>query len=191
MIKEFSKLLIIFFVCLNSCKKGEQKEKKLVVKLKEENNQIFPKKLKLLEKKIKQDSLIFELNNHIIYFLEKKNECWDMLKIKDKVKNQVFLLNTDKSLCFESNSLDDFSPNQKYLILHSLERGILNVGDKKESIEKYYCIFLDIKNRKLSKKNQELFCTGEWNSLNEWIIDEEDKYNPVDFFYDIDDKAKW
>ncbi|MCD9583447.1 hypothetical protein, partial [Tenacibaculum maritimum] len=150
-----------------------------------------PKKLKLVEKKIKQDSLIFELNNYIIYFLNKENECWNMLKIKDKVKNQVFLLNTDKSLCFESNSLDDFSPNQKYLTLHSLERGILDVRDKKESIEKYYCIFLDIKNRKLSKRNQELFCSGEWNSFNEWVIDQEDKYNPVDFFYDIEDKTKW
>ncbi|MFL0075689.1 hypothetical protein, partial [Tenacibaculum maritimum] len=94
MIKEFSKLLIIFFVCLNSCKKNEQKETKSVVKLKVENNKIFPKKLKLVEKKIKQDSLIFELNNYIIYFLNKENECWNMLKIKDKVKNQVFLLNT-------------------------------------------------------------------------------------------------
>ncbi|XKX05655.1 hypothetical protein R8G61_15155 [Tenacibaculum maritimum] len=64
-----------------------------------------------------------------------------MLKIKDKVKNQVFLLNTDKSLCFESNSLDDFSPNQKYLTLHSLERGILDVRDKKKVLKSIIVFF--------------------------------------------------
>ena len=71
------------------CKKGEQKVKKLVVKLKEENNQIFPKKLKLLEKKIKQDSLILNWITTSL-FSRKKNECWDMLKLKIKLRIKFF-----------------------------------------------------------------------------------------------------
>ena len=171
-------IFLLFIVILSSCR--TKKSERIIVN--KSDTELSSVKLKKVIKQIKNDSIVFELDRYFIYFIDSKYKCWKTIKIMDKTNNRIHLLATDNVLCFEENGIHNFSPNQKYLLLHSIEKGILYTGIDSIEVEKYYCIFLDIENRKLSGRNYGLFCGGQWSSSNEWILDEEEKYNAIDLF---------
>ena len=84
----------------------------------------------------------------------------------------------------KKNSISDFSPNKKYLLLHAVEKGELFDGNSVEEIEKYNCMFLDIENIVLSEKYSDLFCSGEWKDQDKWMVDEEEIYEAKKIFND-------
>lgn len=177
---KLARLFFIFFIITQSCKQTN-KDVKVVVKSKpriEKKSQ----KLKEIDIKSSTDSIVFDLEKYIVYFVKSKKKCWSTIKVQNKISNRINRLDTKVNMCFEKNSIEDFSPNQKYLLLHSIEKGILEIDGNKEEVEKYYCIFFDIENMKLSEKNTDLFCSGEWNDLNEWIISEDEKYKAEELF---------
>ena len=160
------KYIIILYLILLSCKVDKKPENQLVKdsKIEKSNDTIIKKK--------SNDTLSFKLDSILLQFVNKKNDCWKNIDIKDLVNNTTKRIQTPLNICFEQNTISDFSFNQKFLLLHAIERGILSDGNYNENVEKYNCIFLDIENLKLSKKYSDLFCSGEWQGDDTWVIDE-------------------
>ncbi|MBQ4819637.1 hypothetical protein [Aquimarina sp. MMG016] len=131
---------------------------------------------------VRNDTLVFQLKNLSISFIDRKDDCWKSIQIKNLQNKVLTEIETPKEICFERNRISDFSPNQKYLLLHAIERGILSDGNSVEEVEKYNCMFLDIENKIVSEKYSDLFCSGEWKNLDQWMVDEEESYDGKDLF---------
>jgi hypothetical protein len=172
------KYIIILFVLLFSCK-TENKSKKQSTLLANKNKIEKLDSIKIYEV---NDTLNFKLDKVLLMFINKKNGCWKNIEIKDLVHNSIKRIKTPLNICFEKNAITDFSPNQKFLQLHALERGILLDGNLEQNVEKYNCIFLDIENLLLSKKYTGMFCSGEWQESDKWVIDDYEYKQAKDLF---------
>ncbi len=177
-------IILLLLVITFSCKK----ENKNSAIRKSENSSIDHLQNKIvldtIRSIVKEDTLIFQLKNASIFFTNRKESCWKNIQIrslKDKVLTQI---KTSNDICFEKNHIADFSPNQKYLLLHAIEKGILSDGNYSEEVEKYNCMFLDIDNKIISDKYSDLFCSGEWKNQDQWIVDEEENYKGKELFED-------
>ncbi|GAA0722294.1 hypothetical protein GCM10009430_24560 [Aquimarina litoralis] len=131
---------------------------------------------------IKNDTLIFKLSDKVLYFSDKVENRWKKIQVKKLENGVITNVSTPKELSYEKSDISDFSPNQKYLLLHAIEKGELSDGNSVEEIEKYNCMFLDIQNIKLSDKYEDLFCSGEWKDQDKWMVDEEETYRLEEIF---------
>ncbi|WP_298311870.1 hypothetical protein [uncultured Aquimarina sp.] len=178
-------LIILLFITL-SCKETSRDSvahKKENVSIDIKKDSIRSKgKFDTIKTVLRNDTLVFQLENVSLYFVNGVNDCWKNIQIKDLKNNRLIEVNTPKEVCFEKNNIADFSPNKKYLLLHAIEKGELSDGDSVKEIEKYNCIFLDIGNVVLSKKNNDLFCSGEWIDQDKWMVDEEESYEAKELF---------
>jgi len=175
--KHFIIILIIF-----SC--SQNKSNDFLIKKSKDHLQ---KKINLkavIEKKNKNDTLFFQLTNFIVFFInkDKKNECWREIEIKNLHTEKVVQVKTPLNFCFEKNDLENFSPSQNFLLLHAIERGIVSDQKNKTEVEKYYCIFLDIQQKKISKKHNNMFCSGEWEKPDKWTINDNQSYSTDELF---------
>lgn len=179
-------LLLITFSC-------KQQKKDIVV----QKSEVFSTKtatidnvqnkaiLDTIKSIVSNDTITFQLKKISISFINKKDHCWKNIQIKNLQDGILTEIKTPKEICFEKNRISDFSPNQKFLLLHAIERGILSDGNSEEEIEKYNCMFLDLENKIVSEKYNDLFCSGEWKNPDQWIIDEEESYDGKDLFKNL------
>jgi len=180
--KHLAIVIFLFFSCKKENKIGTiNKDESLSIeiisdKIKDE------KKLDSIKSFIKNDTLFFQLKGMSISFLNNEENCWKNIQITDIESGIISEIETPIGICFEKNSISDFSPNQNFLMLHAIEKGILSDGNSERKIEKYNCMFLDIKRKVVSEKYSDLFCSGEWTSSNQWFIDEDEHYEASQLF---------
>ena len=182
------KYIIIILLSINFSCRQEQKDSKIAIK-----SEVVPKEeviyktqnkvvLDTIKSTISSDTLRFQLNDISIFFIDKQDNCWKNIQIKNLQKGTLIEIKTPKEICFEKNRISDFSPNQNFLLLHAIEKGILSDGTSEEEVEKYNCMFLDIKQKIISEKYNGLFCSGEWKAPDQWFIDEEEYYEIKSLF---------
>ena len=75
------------------------------------------------------------------------------------------------SLLFEESNSEDFSRDKNYLMVHKIEHATLSSGDgQDESVERYYCSFIDMRSGCIVRENTGEFCGGAWGEMDgEWI----------------------
>ena len=101
---------------------------------------------------------------------------WRNIQIKDSQTGLFTEIQKPVGICFEKNRVFDFSPDQRFLVLHAIEKGEVLNGSSVEYIEKYSCMFLDIERKVISERYSDLICSGEWKDFDQWFIDNEEYY---------------
>lgn len=109
-----------------------------------------------------------------------RDDCWHLAQVKTAA--EVTTISNSSITCFESHSEEDLSPNGQVSLLHALERGELEDGDKVTSIEKYACYFINIRSADLSDAHTDTMCSGEWDAESMWVVDEQEIYSIAELF---------